>query len=348
MSENQNKEIISKDKLLEAGVYFGHNKSKWSPKMKPYILTTKKGTHILDIQKTKKTLDFAYSIIKKFAERGATFIFVGTRKQAKEAVKSNALRTNSHYISERWLGGTLTNNKTIFTRVRRMFELEKLQEKNFEGYTKKEGVLFTKELVKLQKNLSGIKNMRNKPNVMIVADPKTDEIAVAEAKKLGIKVIGIVDTNVDPSIVDIAIPANDDSIKSVTLILTVLADAIAEAKDGQQLFAYQPDSAVVLPEELKPEWKSKKPGFRRNNDFRTNRTSRGPSTNDPKTRASNFKTTVRPTTPKAEVIKTEVKENTKSINLSELKVAELREKAKAQEIKGASTMKKVELVEALS
>lgn len=333
------KQIISKDKLLEAGVYFGHNKSKWNPKMKPYILTVKKGTHIMDIQKTAKTLEFAYSIVKKFAERGASFIFVGTRRQAKDAVKENALRTNSYYISERWLGGTLTNNRTIFTRVRRMFDLEKLQEKNFEGYTKKEGVLFTKELEKLQKNLSGIKNMRSKPDVMIVADPKTDEIAVKEAKKLGIKVIGIVDTNVDPSIVDIAIPANDDSIKSVTLILTVLADAIVAAKDGDQKFAFQPDSAIVLPEDLKPEHKPKK-RFGNNNKFRNNNFKRDDRTT---TRPSN----ARPAA-KAEA-KVEVKSESKeSQDISKLKVAELRELAKAKDLKGYSTMKKAELIEALS
>lgn len=247
------KEIVSKDKLLEAGVYFGHNKAKWNPNMKPYILMDKKGTHIIDIKKTKKTLEFAYSIVKKFAERGASFIFVGTRKQAKETIKENALRTNSFYVSERWLGGLLTNNRTIFSSVRKMFDLEKMAENNFEGYTKKEGVLFQKQLEKLQKNLSGIKNMKYTPNVMIVADPKADEIAVKEAKKMGIKVIGITDTNVDPSIVDFAIPANDDSIKSVTLIITILADAIAAAKGGKELFAFRPDEEITLPEELKPE-----------------------------------------------------------------------------------------------
>lgn len=359
MSEKQTKQIISKDKLLEAGVYFGHNKSKWNPKMKPYILSTKKGTHIMDIQKTAKTLEFAYSIVKKFADRGASFIFVGTRRQAKEAVRSNALRTNSYYISERWLGGTLTNNRTIFSRVRRMFDLERLQERNFEGYTKKEGVLFTKELEKLQKNLSGIKNMRNRPNVMIVADPKTDEIAVKEAKKLGIKVIGIVDTNVDPSIVDIAIPANDDSIKSVTLILTVLADAIAASKDGDQLFAYQPDSEITLPEDLKPEWKAKKKfGGPRDNKFRKSNFNRNDKKPETKSRPSSIKTEVKPVA-KIEtktVIKPEIKVAVKSVTKVEntssdvltLKVAELRELAKNKEIKGYSTLKKAELIKALS
>ncbi|WP_373317537.1 30S ribosomal protein S2 [Candidatus Mycoplasma mahonii] len=255
---NEVKNIASKDKLLEAGVYFGTNKSQWNPKMKPYILTSKKGVHIIDIHKTKKTLEFAYKMVVKYAENKANFIFVGTKKQAKATIRENALRTNSHYASERWLGGTLTNNKTIYNRVRRMVTLEKMEENNYEGYTKKEGVMFAKELAKLQKNLNGIRNMRFLPNVMIVADPIGDLIAIKEARRLGIKVIGIVDTNVDPSIVDIAIPANDDSIKSVTLIVTILADGIAKAKNGEQLFAYQDDSKIILPEELKPEWKIKK------------------------------------------------------------------------------------------
>lgn len=256
------KEIVSNAKLLEAGVYFGHKKATWNPKMKPYISGIKKGTYIIDIQKTKRTLEFAYSIVKKFAQRDAVFIFVGTRKQAQAVIKESALRTNSFYVSERWLGGTLTNSKTIFNSVKKMFDLEKAAENNFEGYTKKEGVLFTKELAKLQKNLAGIRNMRNKPQVMIVADPKNDEIAVKEARKLGIKVIGIIDTNVDPNVVDIAIPANDDSIKSVTLIMTILADAISSAKGGKQLFAFQEDDAIVLPEELRVERPARRFGNR--------------------------------------------------------------------------------------
>lgn len=257
MSETK-KEIVSKNKLMEAGVYFGTRKSQWNPRMKPYIVATKKGVHIIDIQKTKRTLEFAYNIVRKFAEKGANFIFVGTKKQAKETIKENALRTNSFYVSERWLGGTLTNNRTIFRRVRRMFDLEKLAENNFEGYTKKEGVLFQKELDKLQKNLNGIREMRYRPNVMIVADPIGDLIAVKEAQRLGIKVIGVVDTNVDPTIVDIAIPANDDSVKSLSLIITILADAIVAAKNGAQKWAYQSDEAISLPEELVPEWKIKR------------------------------------------------------------------------------------------
>ena len=261
--EKEKREIVSKDKMSEAGVYFGQRTSMWNPKMKPYILAAKNRVHIIDVMKTKKTLEFSYSLIKRYAEKGASFIFVGTRKQAKETIKENALRTNSFYVSERWLGGTLTNARTIFQRVKRMQELEKLAEKKYKGYTKKEGLEFDKELAKLQRNLNGIRNMRQKPQVMIIADPMTDIIAVKEAKKLGIKVFGIVDTNVDPSIVDVAIPGNDDSIKSVTLIITILADAIADAKNGEIKFAYQPDEKVILPKDLVPEWKKKREVNRR-------------------------------------------------------------------------------------
>lgn len=340
---NQKKDIVSKDKLLEAGVYFGHKKDKWNPKMKPYILTTKKGTHIIDIEKTKKTLEFAYSLVKNYAEKGASFVFVGTRKQAKEAVKANALRTNSFYVSERWLGGTLTNSRTIFQRVRRMFDLEKLAETNFDGYTKKEGLLFSKELAKLQKNLSGIKTMRRKPNVMIVADPKADDIAVKEAKKLGVKVIGIVDTNNDPSDVNIAIPANDDSAKSVTLILTILADAIAAAKGGKQLFAYQDDSEIVLPEEPKKEFK--KSFNNRGNSFRRP----NPRFNRDNNRSNDSRPSFRkPENNTKPEVKAEVAKAAPAQDLSALKVTELREMAKAKSVSGYSTMKKAELVSALS
>lgn len=341
---NAKKDIVSKDKLLEAGVYFGHKKDKWNPKMKPYINGVKKGTHIIDIEKSKRTLEFAYSLIKSYAEKGATFVFVGTRKQAKEAVKANALRTNSFYVSERWLGGTLTNSRTIFQRVRRMEELEQLAATNYAGYTKKEGVLFAKELAKLHKNLQGIREMRRKPNVMIVADPSADDIAVKEAQRLGVKVIGIVDTNNDPSSVNVAIPGNDDSVKSVTLILTILADAIAEAKGGKPLFAFQADDAIVLPEELKKEFKPR-PAFgdrpRRFGDRPAfNRENRAPRTENSE-RPARVRTADAAAKPAAVAA-------TNSNDLSALKLVELKDKAKAKGIHGFSTMKKQELIDALS
>ncbi|NQZ28914.1 MAG: 30S ribosomal protein S2 [Mycoplasmatales bacterium] len=342
MSENQKveakKEIVSKQKLLEAGTYFGHRTAQWNPKMKPYIHMAKKGTHIIDIQQTQRTLEFAYQIINKFASRDASFIFVGTRKQSKVAVKENALRTRQSYVSERWLGGILTNNRTIFQRVRRMQELERLQEGGFAGYTKKEGVLFTKELEKLQRNLNGIRNMKGRPHVMIVVDPQHDLNAVKEARRLGMKIVGITDTNCDPSLVDIAIPANDDSAKSVTLILTILADAIAAAKGGKELFAYKSDEEIILPEEPKRERKFPQRGPRRLNDNR--RPSFNRNTRNEKPVASNA-------APKAETTETKPVIKTEEKGLEAHTVAELREMAKAKELKGYSTLKKAELIEAL-
>ncbi|TCG10295.1 30S ribosomal protein S2, partial [Mycoplasma todarodis] len=242
------------------------------------------------------------------------------------------------YVSERWLGGILTNNRTIFQRVRRMQELERLQEGGFAGYTKKEGVLFTKELEKLQRNLNGIRNMKGRPHVMIVVDPQHDLNAVKEARRLGMKIVGITDTNCDPSLVDIAIPANDDSAKSVTLILTILADAIAAAKGGKELFAYKSDEEIVLPEEPKRERKFPQRGPRRFND------NRRPAFNRNERTASNA-------APKAvEAKKEEVKKPAAKVEKTGLEahtVAELREMAKAKELKGYSTLKKAELIEAL-
>ncbi len=375
------KDIVSKQKLLEAGTYFGHRTAQWNPKMKPYIHMAKKGTHIIDIQQTQRTLEFAYQIINKFASRDASFIFVGTRKQSKKTVKENALRIRQSYVSERWLGGILTNNRTIFKRVRRMWELEKLQEGNFAGYTKKEGVLFTKELEKLQKNLNGIRNMKGRPHVMIVADPQHDLNAVKEARRLGIKIIGITDTNCDPSLVDIAIPANDDSAKSITLIFTILADAIAAAKGGKEMFAYKSDEEIILPEEPKKERRFPPRGPRKFND-RRNMTPRGERNVRPvrpsvpsQPLSSPVKETkevkvkevkeVKANEVKAKEVKEvkakEVKANevkAKEVKAKEIKVeskvdlasntvAKLREMAKAKKLKGYSTLKKAELIKAL-
>ncbi|QNM93817.1 30S ribosomal protein S2 [Mycoplasma sp. Pen4] len=241
--------IVPKSKLLEAGAYFGHKTHLWNPKMKEYIVPNKrnKGSHIIDITKTQKFLEYAYSLVNTLASKNAQFIFVGTKKQARDAVKEAAERTGSLYVTERWLGGTLTNNATIMSRVAKMNELEAKAAKNFVGYTKKEALNFQKELEKLHKNLDGIRNMNRLPQVMIVADPNEDEIAVKEARRKKIKVIGILDTNANPDLLDFGIPANDDSAKSIALIMTVLADAIVKAKGGEAKFAYQDEEKIVLP-----------------------------------------------------------------------------------------------------
>ncbi|WP_425354732.1 30S ribosomal protein S2 [Mesomycoplasma ovipneumoniae] len=258
--------IVSKQKLLEAGVYFGHKSSQWHPKMAQFLLKRKRNeTHIIDVLKTQKMLEIAYKLVEKFAQKGAKFIFVGTKKQAKKAIEEHAIRTNSIYVSGRWLGGTLTNSRTILSRLKAMEELEKQTAENFEGYTKKEILSKQKQLAKLQKNLNGIKGLKDVPLfslIMLVADPLKDIIAVKEARKKGIKIIGITDSNVDPSLVDFGIPANDDSTKSITLIFTILADAISSAKGGKKLFAYQPDEQIILPED--PEKEQKQLRFRRN------------------------------------------------------------------------------------
>lgn len=239
--------IISMNKLLEAGVYFGHKKDRWNPKMAPFIHGVKNGIHIIDVMKTYKAIEVAYKLIYKMAEKGASFIFVGTKKQAKDVIKEQAIRTESPYVSERWLGGTLTNSKTIFSRVRTMEDLENLAARNFQGHTKKEGILMRKELEKLQRNLNGIRHMQRVPQFMIVADPNEDLIAVKEARKKNVKVIGIIDTNTNPDLVDLGIPANDDSLKSLNMIITLLADAIIDARGGSLQYAYKPDDQIVLP-----------------------------------------------------------------------------------------------------
>ncbi|WP_412031866.1 30S ribosomal protein S2 [Metamycoplasma buccale] len=262
------KEIISRDKLLEAGTYFGHRASQWNPKMKQYIWGKRMGIHIIDIAKTQKTLEYAYKLLNKMAQKPISFIWVGTKKQAKKAIEAAAARTNSVYVSERWLGGTLTNSQTIFRSVKELERLEELQKNGYEGYTKKEGLLFDKKIAKLQKNLGGIRKLAGKaqtPQVMICASPIDDEIALKEARRKGIKIFSIQDTNSNPDLVDFIIPANDDSAKSITLIMTILADAICVARGQEREFAYRPDSEVNLPEEPKKEYsESQKSKFQNN------------------------------------------------------------------------------------
>ncbi|MDC8911703.1 30S ribosomal protein S2 [Metamycoplasma hyosynoviae] len=248
-------EIISREKLLEAGVYFGHRAYQWNPKMKQYIYGKRLGIHIIDISKTQKALEYAYKILYKMCQKSAiSFIWVGTKKHAKKAIEDAAMRTNSVYVNERWLGGTLTNSQTIFKSVKELERLEELQKTEYEGYSKKEGLLFDKKIAKLQKNLNGIRKLATKnslPQVMICASPIDDEIAIKEAAKKGIKIFTINDTNSKPDLSDFVIPANDDSVKSITLILTVLADAICAAKGNPELFAYKKDEEIILPEDPK-------------------------------------------------------------------------------------------------
>lgn len=247
-------EIVSREKLLEAGTYFGHRVSQWNPKMKQYIYGKRMGIHIIDISKTQKALEYAYKLLYKMAQKPISFIWVGTKKQAKKAIEEAAARTNSVYVTERWLGGTLTNSQTIFRSVKELERLEELKKTNYEGYSKKEGLLFDKKIEKLLKNLGGIRKLSNKasfPQVMICASPIDDEIAIKEARKKGIKIFTINDTNTNPDLADFVIPGNDDSTKSLTLIITILADAICAARGNKQLFAYKSNDEIILPEEIK-------------------------------------------------------------------------------------------------
>ena len=228
--------VVAMKQLLEAGVHFGHQTRRWDPRMAEYIFQARNGIHIIDLQKTSKKIDEAYAFIKEQAEEGKTILFVGTKKQAQECVKEAAEKSGMFYVNERWLGGTLTNFKTIRKRIERLAELEKMQEDGtFEVLPKKEVILLKKEMDKLQKNLGGIKEMTQIPDVIFVVDPKKEHIAVQEARKLNIPLVGLVDTNCDPNDVDYVIPGNDDAIRAVKLITDVLANAVIEGKQGESL-----------------------------------------------------------------------------------------------------------------
>ena len=226
--------VVAMKQLLEAGVHFGHQTRRWDPKMAEYIFQARNGIHIIDLQKTSKKIDEAYAFLKEQVEEGKTVLFVGTKKQAQECVKEAAEKSGMYYVDQRWLGGMLTNFDTIRTRVQRLKDLEKMQEDGtFEVLPKKEVILLKKEMEKLERNLGGIKEMEEIPGVIFLVDPKKEHIAILEAKKLGIPVIGLVDTNCNPEEVDYAIPGNDDAIRAVKLITDVMANAIIEGKQGE-------------------------------------------------------------------------------------------------------------------
>jgi len=234
--------VISMKKLLEVGVHFGHQTKRWNPKMAPYIFTARNGIYIIDLQKTSKKIDEAYASMNDIATRGGQVLFVGTKKQAQEAVMEEAIRSESFYVNNRWLGGTLTNFKTIQKRIKRLKDLEKMEEDGrFDLLPKKEVVQLKREREKLNKNLGGIKEMKRLPSALFVIDPKVEHNAVAEARKLGIPIFGIVDTNCDPDDVDHVIPANDDAIRAVKLIVAAMADAVVESKGGVLSVAYVKD-----------------------------------------------------------------------------------------------------------
>ncbi len=222
--------------LLEAGVHFGHQTKRWDPKMAEYIYQARNGIHIIDLQKTSKKIDEAYNFIKEVSEEGKDVLFVGTKKQAQECIKDAAIKSNMFYVDQRWLGGMLTNFKTIRNRVERLNKLETMQEDGtFDVLPKKEVAKLKNEMEKLEKNLGGIKNMTKLPGALFVVDPKNERIAVLEAKKLNIPIVGLVDTNCSPEDVDYPIPGNDDAIRAVKLITDVMANAVIEGRQGEMI-----------------------------------------------------------------------------------------------------------------
>ncbi|WP_108305822.1 30S ribosomal protein S2 [Metalysinibacillus jejuensis] len=227
--------VISMKQLLEAGVHFGHQTRRWNPKMKKYIFVERNGIYIIDLQKTVKKLEEAYDFMRQVGADGGKVLFVGTKKQAQEAIKEEAERSGNYYINQRWLGGTLTNFETIQKRVARMKAIEKMEEDGtFDVLPKKEVVQLKKEHERLVKFLGGIRDMKGLPDVMFVVDPRKERIAVAEARKLNIPLVGIVDTNCDPDEIDYVIPANDDAIRAVKLLTGKMADALIESKQGEE------------------------------------------------------------------------------------------------------------------
>lgn len=230
--------VISMKQLLEAGVHFGHQTRRWNPKMAKYIFTERNGIYIIDLQKTVKKVEEAYNFVREVGANGGKVLFVGTKKQAQESVKEEAERSGMFYINQRWLGGTLTNFSTIQKRINRLHELEAMEtDGTFEVLPKKEVILLRKEQERLEKFLGGIKNMRELPDIMFIIDPRKERIAVAEARKLGIPIVAIVDTNCDPDEIDYVIPGNDDAIRAVKLLTAKVADAIIEGNQGEQTTA---------------------------------------------------------------------------------------------------------------
>ena len=315
--------VVSMNYLLEAGVHFGHQKRRWNPKMGEYIYTTRDDIYIIDLQKTSKCLDKAYEALKTIAEDGGKVLFVGTKKQAQEAAEESAVRTNMYFVNERWLGGTLTNFRTIRSRVRRMEQIEKMEEDGtFDALPKKEVIGLKKEYEKLNKNLRGIRDMKKLPQALVIVDPKKEEIAIKEARILNIPVFGVVDTNCDPDMVDYVIPGNDDAVRSVKLLIGALTNAIAEV-NGNEVIDYvtEEDKAKKDRKEAKKEVKKE---------------TRKETKKEVKVEE------------KKEVVE-EKKESTKeeTVDYSKMTVAELKEIAKSKNI-STTGMKKADIIEALS
>ena len=340
--------VVSMSYLLEAGVHFGHQTKRWNPKMKEYIFTSRDDIYIIDLQKTAKLIEEAYVALKEIASNGGKVLFVGTRKNAGEAIKEEALRSESYYVTERWLGGTLTNFRTIRKRVKRLEDIERMEKDGtFDKLPKKEVIGLKKEYAKLDKLLCGIREMTRLPQALFIIDPSKEEIAIKEARKLNIPVFGLVDTNCDPDMVDYVIPGNDDAIRAVKLITGVMANAVVEANGGK-LVDYIKDgdnkSAENIMEQALETVHSKKEQPKKEFKKPVSKSKE----EDKKETKKVEKKEAKKEEVKEEKAKKETKKETKKEDLNSLTVSELRERAKKKEIKGYSTMKKAELVEALN
>ena len=312
--------VVSKNVLLEAGVHFGHQTKRWNPKMKPYIFGARDDIYIIDLDKTVECMESAYEEIKKIAENGGTFLYVGTKKQAGEVCKEEAIRSNSFYVTERWLGGTLTNFRTIRKRVNRLEEIEKMEQDGiFEVLPKKEVIKLKKEYDKLNRLLEGIRGMTKIPQALFIVDSKKEENAIREAHKLNIPVFGLIDTNCDPDTVDYVLPGNDDAVRSIKVVLGALTNAICEVKNLELVdYTSEDEKEVRKVDKAEKKVKQEEVKVEENKE-------------EPKVE---------------ETLKEEKEEETTDYSTKTL--AELKAMAKEQGIKGYSSMKKDDLLNALS
>ena len=323
--------VVSMSYLLEAGVHFGHQTKRWNPKMKKYIFTAREDIYIIDLQKTEELLESAYGEIKTIAENGGKFLYVGTKKQASEVCIEEALRSKSFYVTERWLGGTLTNFRTIRRRVKRLEEIEEMEKSGkFDLLPKKEVIQIKKEYAKLNKILCGIREMDKLPQALIIVDPKKEINAIREARKLNIPVFGICDTNADPDDVDFVIPGNDDAVRSIKVMLGVLNNAICEATGLEMVDYISEDDKKAKEPKMEDVMKDEKYLNGKKEDIIEEE-------EEPKK--------VKTTKAVKEEVKKEVKEE--KIDLSEKNLTELKAIAKERGLKGYSTMKKEELLDLL-